>query len=125
MTLFIAYLLEMGIYDCYSFNQETKQVEYDFSKDPRFKFLDAFKRNGILDPKDKTNLAVYNMLMEEFNKTRADGDKLKFGDDLPDGICDVQVDTIKNLANQIHGTMDPETKMHASQYWWAQMMLKF
>jgi hypothetical protein len=36
MTFFIAYLMEQGCYDAYSYNEETQELVYDFGKDKRW-----------------------------------------------------------------------------------------
>jgi hypothetical protein len=51
------------------------------------------------------------MMLNEFNENRADEDKLKFGDALPEVMTSKQITTIKNIANQIHGNMDSDSQM--------------
>ena len=65
------------------------------------------------------------MMREEFNKDLPSGEKLKFGDPLPEGMTESKVKTIKNISNQIHGNMDKDTSMHVNRYFLGKILLKF
>jgi hypothetical protein len=71
------------------------------------------------------NIARYKMMLDEFNEDLPEDQKLKFGDALPQGITDKQVESIKNVSNQIHGNMDTDNWHHLNNYSWSKVMFKF
>lgn len=124
MALFIGHIYKGGFMDAYSVDPETGSLKYDFKKDPRFKNVIAYFKGGKLDSEDK-GMETYNMLLESFNKTLPESKQLVFGDDLPDGFSQEQVQSISTLANLIHGNLDSDTQMHARTFFAGKVFLKF
>ena len=125
MALFIAYMYKDGCYDAYSYDEQNQTLIYDFKKDERFKCLEEYIKTGKASSEDLENISKYNMMREEFNKDLPSGEKLKFGDPLPEGMTESKVKTIKNISNQIHGNMDKDTSMHVNRYFLGKILLKF
>jgi hypothetical protein len=65
------------------------------------------------------------MLLAEFNEHLPEDKKLKFGDDLPEGITEKQISTFLNISNQIHGNMDADTQMFWKRYLVGKVFTKF
>lgn len=123
MALFIAYMYKEGCMDAYSYDEKTQRLIYNFDKDPRFKYVKEYAKTGKAPNNQMDNIAKYQMLLEEYNE-HAD-EKLKFGDDLKDGISENKVKTIKNVSNQIHGNLDSDTCMHWRRYFSGKIFTKF
>jgi hypothetical protein len=84
MSLFIAYIKKVGALESLSYDEVTQQVIYDFDKDKRFECVKKAVKGEKLTEKELEHLAEYKMMLNEFNEGRADEDKLKFGDALPE-----------------------------------------
>lgn len=127
MALFIAYLYKEGCFEAYSYDKNTQRLVYDMNKDKRFRYVKEYKRTGIMRKGEEENIAKYQLLLEEINAERENNgeEKLQFGDNLPDGISENKVKTIKNISNQIHGNMDSDTSMHFRRYFSGKIFTKF
>lgn len=123
MALFMSFVYKEGIKDAYKMSNN--EMIYDFNKDPRFEgVLDYIKGKSKGSPK---NLAKYEMMLSEFNdrRRRVGKELLKFGDPLPDGFTESQIESIINIMNQIHGNMDSDTSAQVRNYFLGRTMLKF
>lgn len=123
MALFMSFVYKEGIKDAYT--MKNNEISYDFNKDPRFEgVLDYIKGKSTGSPK---GLAKYEMMFSEFNdrRRRVGKELLKFGDPLPDGFTESQIESIINIMNQIHGNMDSDTSAQVRNYFLGRTMLKF
>ncbi|GMO69303.1 MAG: hypothetical protein Nk1A_8310 [Endomicrobiia bacterium] len=51
MTFLVGYMYKWGVYDAYTVNKDTQELEYDWKKDARF---------SLLAKNDKSDLSKYN-----------------------------------------------------------------
>ena len=124
MALFTGYIYEGGFMDAYDVNPNSNELIYNFEKDPRFKNVREVIKGGKVDSNDK-GLALYNMMIASFNKNLPSNKQLTFGDALPDGFTQEQLQTIHTLLNLIHGNLDGDTQMHARNFMAGKIFLKF
>lgn len=106
MGMFVAQMIKDGCYDAHSFDMDGN-LSYDFKKDKRF---DAYSKGDTKHLDYGKQRGLYLAMLEEFRNTDPHLE-LKEGDALPRAYTHKQRDSMKSLADMIHGSFDHETKM--------------
>jgi hypothetical protein len=123
----VAYMMHDGSWDAYEYNSETRSLDYNFSKDKRFEYVKKFAKGEAIPKGQERNISIYHMMLDAENKAReANGlEAKKFGEALDDGITTKKISTIKNLAAQILGNIDHETRPLIYRMEWGVVLGKF
>jgi hypothetical protein len=123
----VAYMMHDGSWDAYEYNDQTGSLDYNFNKDKRFEYVKKFAKGEAIPKGQEHNISIYHMMLDAENKVREANDlePKKFGDALDDGITTKKISTIKNLAAQILGNIDHETRPLIYRMEWGVILGKF
>ena len=105
MTLFIARVMQDGVLDAWSIENDT--LKYNWKKDKRFSVYADKSKKGTKEYKEQQ--ALYMLKIKEWNKDHPDN-QLEYTDDLPTPYSDQEILSIKNLSNNIYGSYDKSLK---------------
>lgn len=112
MTLFVARMIEDGVWDAMSIN-ENGDLEYDWTKDGRYSYYAEHKDNPpVNDEKFLHQKGAYYSAILEYNEEHPNN-PLNIQDPnvaLPSPYTNVYVESIKTVANSIYGSYDKSTK---------------
>ncbi len=123
MTLFIAQAIKDGVWDALSLKDG--QLDYDWTKDARFKNLAEGKKGKAYD----SELALFNSLVRIFNEENHWGQLEYFQEGkenkLPFPYTKQQIFAMKNSADQLYGYFDFETRSLAEKSFIGSIALQF
>lgn len=119
-AIVIAYLKRIGAYEAYSLVDGI--LTYDMDKDPRFELLRKYKTEKDCPLSEIASWrAAERLYMDEFNSWKLNGyytinpetgEPVPFnvGDKLPQALCPRVVLGLKDIADEMYGNYDKETK---------------
>ena len=113
MAILAGHLKTIGAFDAYSLDENGK-LKYDMTKDQRFQVWLKYKDNENEIPADKRaqfvkEKQVYENELNDWKKMPSYS-YLKYGDMLPQALCNQHILGIKSYADMLYGNYDTETQ---------------
>lgn len=131
MTIFLCQMMEDGSLDAYSLDSEGNLV-YDWTKDKRFAKFASDPKSNSLDPEFQRQKSLYYTIATQFvnehTKNKDGSDFILNMNDpkpLPRAYTSKQVESMKNLADNIYGYYSHENKSLMMSQMIGSMWLQF
>jgi len=126
-AILIASLKYLGAWEAHQINQETGELEYDMTKDKRYKILFDYNFDRKKVPYDKFDEYLkaendYRVVLNEWNSA---GWSYKFGDKFELALSPREAANVRNFGHTMFGCYDTQQRAMINEYFLGSLFFQF